>query len=99
MCIVAYHCTTGPVSKLNMNVNTVAELFPEYDPESLQRKSNRVDVLPGCDYFGLHPSKKRRQFKCHVRRVWSVSSRSYPDLTERTVHDSNLAKTIHDCIN
>ena len=46
---------TGPVSKLNYKV--LAKLFPDYDPESLQRKLTHVDVLLGCDYFGLHPKR------------------------------------------
>lgn len=44
---------TGPVTKLN--TSCLAKLFPIYDPESLQRKTNRVDILLGCDYFGLFP--------------------------------------------
>ncbi|CAB4001171.1 Hypothetical predicted protein, partial [Paramuricea clavata] len=51
---------TGQVSKLDPKV--LVKLFPEYDPETLQRKSTHVDVLLGCDYFGLHP--KQEEAKC-----------------------------------
>ena len=51
---------TGPVNKLDDDV--LKKLFPEYEPESLQRKSNYIDVLLGCDYFGLHP--KREEARC-----------------------------------
>ena len=49
-------CITGPVSKLDPKV--LVKLFPDYDPELLQRKSSHVDVLLGCDYFGLHPKQE-----------------------------------------
>ena len=44
---------TGPVSKLDTKV--LANLFPGYDVDSLQRRTDKVDVLLGCDYFGLFP--------------------------------------------
>ncbi|KXJ06928.1 hypothetical protein AC249_AIPGENE19758 [Exaiptasia diaphana] len=47
---------TGPVSKLDPD--TVTELFPQFDADCLQRKNTHVDVLLGCDYFGLHPKKE-----------------------------------------
>ena len=50
---------TGPVSKLDPDV--LVQLFPDYDPQSLQRKSSNVDVLLGCDHFGLHPKKEEAQ--------------------------------------
>lgn len=55
MTIIAYGMEriTGTVSKLDPEV--LKKLFPEYDPQSFQRKSANVDVLLGCDFFGLHP--------------------------------------------
>ena len=47
---------TGPVKKLDYEL--LQKIFPEYDPESLQRKRSYVDVLLGCDFFGLHPKKE-----------------------------------------
>ena len=47
---------TGPVSKLGTGV--LFQLFPDYDPECLQRKSSNVDVLLGRDHFGLYPKKE-----------------------------------------
>lgn len=51
---------TGPVSKLDTKV--LANLFPGYDVDSLQRKTNKVDILLGCDYLGLFP--KCEEAKC-----------------------------------
>ena len=51
---------TGKVNKLDPKV--LKKLLPEYDPESLQRKSANVVVLLGCDFFGLHP--KHKEAKC-----------------------------------
>ena len=47
---------TGEVSKFNLN--TVAKLFPKFDPLSLQREASTVDILVGSDNFGLHPKKE-----------------------------------------
>ena len=88
---------TGPVSKLNTKV--LAKLFPGYDPESLQRWTNRVDILLGCDYFGLFP--KHKEAKCGENlsimrgEFGACLQGAHPDLREETVYDSNLVKTIH----
>ena len=89
---------TGPVSKLDPKV--LVKLFPDYDPESLQRKSSHVDVLLGCDYFGLHPKQEEARSGDNL----SIMSGSlgiclqgaHPDLAEGTMYDANLAKKIHD---
>ena len=47
---------TSEVSKFNLN--TVAKLFPKFDPLSLQREASTVDILVGSDNFGLHPKKE-----------------------------------------
>ena len=89
---------TGPVSKLD--INALSELFPDYDQDSLQRKTNHVDILLGCDYFGLHP--KHEEAKCG-KNLSVISGEfevclqgSHPVLEDETVRDSNLIKTIHD---
>lgn len=88
---------SGPVTKLN--TSALAKLFPTYDPESLQRKTNRVDILLSCDYFGLFP--KYEEAKCGenlsiLREKFGVCPQgAHPDLVEQTEYDSNLAKTIH----
>ena len=51
---------TDPVAKLN--TSALAKLFPSYDPESPQRKTNQVDILLGHDYFGSFP--KYEEAKC-----------------------------------
>ena len=89
---------TGPVSKLDTKVLT--KLSPDYDPETLQRKTNQVDILLGCDYFGLHP--KFEEAKCGdnlsiMRGEFGVCLQgTHPDLGEETKCDPNLVKIIHD---
>ena len=89
---------TGSVSKLNPDV--LAKLFPEYDPQSLQRQCRHVDVLLGCDYFGLHP--KNEEARCGENlsimsdELGICLQGTHPDLKEETCHDTNLARTIHD---
>ena len=91
---------TGPVSKLDTKV--LASLFPGYDVDSLQRRADKVDILLGCDYFGLFP--KCEEAKCGenvsiMKGDFGVCLQgTHPDLKERTEHDSNLAKTIHNSI-
>ena len=48
---------TGPVNKLDYKV--LEKMFPEYDPESLQPKSNNVDVLLGCDFSVCIPRRRK----------------------------------------
>ena len=50
---------TGPVSKFDTDV--LNQLFSDYNPECLQRKSSNVDALLGCDNFGLHPKNEEAQ--------------------------------------
>jgi hypothetical protein len=86
------------VSKLNPDV--LVQLFPDHDPESLQRKSKHIDVLLGCDYFGLHP--KNEEARCGANlsimsgELGICLQGTHPDLREETYHDTNLARTIHD---
>ena len=90
----------GPVTKLN--TSSLAKLFPTYDQESLQRKTNRVDILLGCDYSGLFP--KYEEAKCGenlsiMRGEFGVCLQgAHPDLVEQTEYDSNLVKTIHNSV-
>ena len=88
---------TGPVTKLN--TPALAKLFPTYDPESLQRNTQRVGILLGCDYFGLFP--KYQEAKCGenlsiLRGEFGVCLQgTHPDLVDQTEYDSNLVETIH----
>ena len=86
---------SGPVTKLN--TSSLAKLFPTYDPESLQRKTNRVDILLGCDYFGLFP--KCGENLSIIRGEFGVCLQgAHPDLVEQTEYDSNLVKRIHNSV-
>ena len=91
---------TGLVSKLDTKV--LADLFPGYDVDSLQRRTDKVDIRLGCDYFGLF--LKLEEEKCGenltiMKRDFGVCLQgTHPDLKEGTDHDSNLAKTIHNSV-
>ena len=80
---------TGPVNKLDYEL--LQKIFPEYDPESLQRKSNYVDVLLECDFFGLHPKKEEARHGEHLSvmsgEFAACLQGAHPDLTEATQHD------------
>ena len=88
----------GPVRKVDTNV--LIQLFPDYEPECLQRKSSNVDVLLGCDHFGLHPKKEEAQCGEKVSKMSSeigiCLQGSNPDLKEETRSNTNLTKTIND---
>ena len=91
---------TGPVSKLDTKV--LADLFPGYDVDSLQRRTDKVDILLGCDYFGLFPKSeeaKRGENLSIMKGDFGVCLQgTLPDLKGGTEHDSNLAKTIHNLV-
>ena len=80
---------TGPVNKLDYKV--LEKMFPEYDPESLQKKCNRVDVLLGCDFFGLHPKKEEARYGEHLSvmsgELGICLQGTHPELTEGTQYD------------
>ena len=69
---------------------------------SLQRKTDKVDILLGCDYFGLFP--KCEEAKCGdnlsiMKGDFGVCLQgTHPDLKEGTEHDSILVKTIHNSV-
>ena len=83
---------TGHVSKINNDV--LNQLFPDYDPDCLQRKSSNVDVLLGCDHFGLHPKKEEAQCGENLSimsgELGICLQGSHPDLKEETRYDTNL---------
>ena len=87
---------TGPVSKLD--TDTVSELFPQFHANCLQRKNTHLDVLLQCDHFGLHPKKEAKSGHnlCVMSGELGVCLQgTHPSLREKTVLDSNLAKTVH----
>ena len=61
-----------------LDTKALADLFPGYDPESLQRKTNRVGVLLGCDHFGSFPKYEEanwRKIEHNERRSWGLLTR------------------------
>ena len=78
---------TGPLSPLDRNI--LQGLFPDHDAEALIRPSNRVDLLIGTDYFGLHPKNELARSGNHL----SIMSGdlgicvvdTHPQLKEETV--------------
>ena len=47
---------TGNVSQLDKSV--LSRIFPNFDPNKIQRPFGPVDILIGGDYFGLHPKRE-----------------------------------------
>ena len=88
---------TGPVAKLDMNC--ISRLFPDHDVSLLQRKSTQVDVLLGCDYFGLHPKREVASSGNNLSIMQGdlgvCLQGSHPELVETTTLSSHLAKTVH----
>ena len=89
---------TGPVSKLDEVC--LANLFPNYDVSLLQRKSRKVDVLLGCDYFGLHPKHEIHKAGEHLSimqgELGVCIQGHHPELKENTQFASNMVKAIHE---
>lgn len=88
---------TSPVSKLNTKV--LAKFSPGYDPESLQRRTNRVDIHLGCDYFGLFPKHEEAECGENLRimrgEFGACLQSAHPGLKEETEYASNIVRTIH----
>ena len=88
---------TGRLSCLDKKV--LAKLFPEYDPESLLRKADTVDILIGTDYFGLHPKNEvaRAGANLSIMRgelgVCVVGT--HPSLKESTILRAAVPRTLH----
>ena len=47
---------TGKVS--SPSIKSLEKLFPKYDCEKLIRQGTAVNILIGCDNFGLHPKRE-----------------------------------------
>ena len=88
---------TSSVSTLNEDV--LKTLFPDRSPDVLQRKSSQVDILLGCDYFGLHPKHEVCRSGSHLSIMQGdlgVCLQGYhPDLAERTVLSNSVIKVLH----
>ena len=58
-----------------------------------------MDVLLGCDYFGLHPKQEESRCGDYVSIMTGslgiCLQGSHPDLLDETTYDSKLAKKIH----
>jgi len=88
---------TGSLSRLDVSV--LARLFPDYDPEVLQRQSTEVDILLGSNYYGLHPKHE----VCRAGDNLSIMKSelglcvvgSHPDLKEHTRLDANMVDILH----
>jgi len=89
---------TGPVSKLDDE--SLRSLFPKYDTSLLQRRSGKVDILLGCDYFGLHPKQEVERVGDHLSimrgELGICLQGSHPHLKENTRYSSHMVKTLHE---
>lgn len=88
---------TGPVSYLD--IECLSKLFPHRDVSVLQRKSASVDVLLGCDYFGLHPKHEvctNGNLSIMRGELGVCLVGSHPSLREGTEMSCNMVKVVHD---
>ena len=90
---------TGEVKKLNERV--IEELFPQYDCTKLQRTKSEVDLLLGCDNFGLHPKreviKAGNNLSIMSGRLGVCLQGAHEKLEENTRLSSNCVKVVHSC--
>jgi len=88
---------TGPVSSLD--ITCLSEIFPNRDVSMLQRKSACVDMLLGCDFFGLHPKQEvctNGNLSIMRGELGVCLIRSHPGLREDTEMSCNMVKVVHD---
>ncbi len=90
---------TGEVKKLNEKV--VRELFPKYDCSKLQRTKPEVDILIGCDNFGLHPKKEVTKSGDNLSimsgKLGVCLQGAHERLEESTRMSANYVKVLHGC--
>lgn len=88
---------TGPVSTLDSSC--LSGLFPSRDVSMLQRKSTSVEILLGCDYYGLHPKRevcRNGNLSIMQGELGLCLVGSHPDLKELTEVSCNMVKFMHD---
>ena len=88
---------TGPVSRLDLEC--LSEIFPERDVSLLQRKSSKVDMLLGCDYYSLHPKREictKGNLSIMQGELGICLVGSHPNIQEGTEINSNMVKVVHD---
>ena len=88
---------TGRVSELDHRI--ISNLFPGFDVKSLLRHSMTVDLLIGCDHFGLHPKKELACAGDHLSimygRLGACVQGTHDMLVEETKKSSTCARLIH----
>ena len=87
---------SGPVSKINEDV--ISQIFPNFDPSSLQRPDSTVDLLLGGDYFGLHPKTELATDGNHLSIMQGVLGvcvqGTHPALSEATITESCMGHSV-----
>ena len=67
---------------------------------SLQRKSANLDVLLGCNFFGLpykhEEAKCGKNFSVMTEELGTCLQGTHPELSKKTKHNTNLGKAIHE---
>ena len=88
---------TGKVS--NPDSKTLETLFPKFDCKRLEREEKEVDILIGCDNFGLHPKrevlKAGRNLSIMAGKLGVCLQGSHELLIEKTQVSTNCVKTVH----
>jgi hypothetical protein len=90
---------TGPVSKID--VECLRDIFTRRaysNLEALQRQSSTVDLLLGCDYFGLHPKWEicsAGHLSIMQGELGVCLQGSHPSLKEETSYSLNMVRALH----
>ena len=88
---------TGQVSRLDEQV--INQLFPNHHPNVLQRHKSEVDILIGCDNFGLHPKRELARagenLSIMTGKLGLCIQGSHQRLREDTQLSTLLVRTIH----
>ena len=88
---------TGRIFKLDIMI--LRKLFPNFNCEKVQRRGTEVDLLIGCDNFGLHPkrevAKAGRDLSIMSGKLGICIQGAHNDLVENTQVSSNCVRTVH----
>ena len=88
---------TGRLSCLDRKV--LSKLFPDYDPDMLLRKADKVDMLIGTNYYGLHPknevARAGENLSIMSGELGVCVVGTHPCLKESSVLQATVPRTLH----
>jgi hypothetical protein len=90
---------TGPVSKVDVEcIKNIFNCRAYSNFQGLQRQSSTVDLLLGCDYFGLHPKQEicsEGHLSIMQGELGVCLQGSHPSLKEETSYSLNMVRSLH----